>query len=443
MNRINFFDFILFTLGLSLIALLLVIFILFNHLDESLTLGHTNLALIALLAATFVFLIGMIARNVRSNQLGERALLESESKFKTIANAMPQMVWSTLPDGYHDYYNDRWYEFTGMPHGSTDGDGWNGMFHPDDQPKARERWSHSLSTGEPYEIEYRLRHHSGEYHWTLGRALPIRDHNGKIIRWMGTCTDIHQQKVQQTEIEAIAVRLQSAIAARDEFVSIASHELKTPLSSLKMQAQLFLRGLDKGDENVVSQSRLHQMADHNIRQVTRLTRLVDDMLDVARVRTGRLNVEFDQVDVQSLVVETIERLASEFQQSRSTRPHLSMPETSILAFWDRGRVEQVVTNLLTNAIRYGKGSPIYLKVADLDHEVLISVKDQGIGISKENQLKIFDRFERAADSHEIQGLGLGLYITKQIVLSHKGKIWVESVLNEGSTFHVQLPKSPT
>ncbi len=127
-------------------------------------------------------------------QGGARELRASEEKFRTIADTMPQMVWSTLPDGFHDYFNARWYEFTGVPAGSTDGEGWNDLFHPDDRQRAFELWRRSLETGEPYEIEYRLRHHSGEYRWTLGRALPIRDGSGRITRWFGTCTDIHAAK---------------------------------------------------------------------------------------------------------------------------------------------------------------------------------------------------------------------------------------------------------
>lgn len=141
----------------------------------------------------------------------ETELKESEAKFRAIADTLPQMVWSTTPDGLHDYYNARWYEFTGVPVGSTDGEGWNGMFHPDDQPRAWERWSHSLRTGEPYDIEYRLRHHSGEYRWTLGRALPIRDEEGRIIRWFGTCTDIHEARIAAEEREVIAQELSHRI----------------------------------------------------------------------------------------------------------------------------------------------------------------------------------------------------------------------------------------
>jgi PAS domain S-box-containing protein len=149
----------------------------------------------------------VIARQAKDAE----AVAESDRLFRTLADTMPQMVWSTLPDGYHDYYNARWYEYTGVPDGSTDGDGWNGNFHPDDRERAWARWRHSLETGEPYEVEYRLRHHSGDYRWTLGRALPIRDDDGKIARWIGTCTEIHEQKLMMEEREIIAHELSHRI----------------------------------------------------------------------------------------------------------------------------------------------------------------------------------------------------------------------------------------
>lgn len=140
-----------------------------------------------------------------------RAAIDSEARFRTLADTMPQMVWSTLPDGYHDYYNARWYEFTGAPEGTTDGEGWNDMFHPDDREHAWAVWRHSLTTGDPYQIEYRLRHFDGTYRWVLGRALPIRAADGRITRWFGTCTDIHEQKLALEEREIISQELSHRI----------------------------------------------------------------------------------------------------------------------------------------------------------------------------------------------------------------------------------------
>jgi PAS domain S-box-containing protein len=144
-------------------------------------------------------------------EASEARVADSEQRFRTLADTMPQMVWSTLPDGFHDYYNARWYDFTGMPDGSTDGEGWNGMFHADDQDRAWARWRHSLATGEPYQIEYRLRHRDGTYRWVLGRALPIRDAEGNITRWFGTCTDIHEQKLALEEREIVSQELSHRI----------------------------------------------------------------------------------------------------------------------------------------------------------------------------------------------------------------------------------------
>ena len=139
------------------------------------------------------------------------SITASEARFAVLADTMPQMVWSTLPDGFHDYYNARWYEFTGAPAGTTDGEGWNDMFHPDDQERAWSVWRASLDSGAPYQIEYRLRHHDGTYRWVLGRALPMRDATGAITRWFGTCTDIHEQKLALEEREVISQELSHRI----------------------------------------------------------------------------------------------------------------------------------------------------------------------------------------------------------------------------------------
>ncbi len=150
----------------------------------------------------------------------EAELAASEERFRVLADAMPQMVWSTRPDGYHDYYNARWYAFTGATAGETAGNGWNGQFHPDDQERAWTIWRHSLETGEPYEIEYRLRRFDGEYRWTLGRALPLLDEQGAIRRWFGTCTDIHDQRMMREQQDLLSRELGHRI--KNIFTVVAS-----------------------------------------------------------------------------------------------------------------------------------------------------------------------------------------------------------------------------
>ncbi|MCZ4344933.1 PAS domain-containing protein [Devosia neptuniae] len=200
------------------------------------------------------------------------ALAESELRFRTLADAMPQMVWSTLPDGFHDYYNARWYEFTGVPDGSTDGEAWNGMFHPDDQDRAWGVWKNSLDTGEPYQIEYRLRHRSGEYRWTLGLALPIRDASGTIVRWIGTCTDIHEAKLAAEERELVAQelshRIKNIFAVLTGIISLSARsrpELKPFANELRQriyalgEAHDFVRPHSSESRPSVSQSSLKSL----------------------------------------------------------------------------------------------------------------------------------------------------------------------------------------
>lgn len=169
-----------------------------------------------------------VSRNITQSRATQERLRDSEAKFQAIVNSIDQMIWSTLPDGFHDYYNDRWYEYTGVPQGSTDGEAWNGMFHPDDQARAWEVWRRSLATGEPYHIEYRLRHRSGQYRWVIGRAQCVRDEAGAIVRWFGTCTDVHDLKVAE--------------ATRDLIMHELSHRIKNLFAVLSGLVALSARG---------------------------------------------------------------------------------------------------------------------------------------------------------------------------------------------------------
>jgi PAS domain S-box-containing protein len=215
------------------------------------------------------------AREAAEDRAESRAALaQSELRFRTLADTMPQMVWSTRPDGFHDYYNARGYEFTGAPAGTTDGEGWNDVFHPEDQARAWERWRHSLETGDSYQIEYRLKHFDGTYRWVLGRALPIRDEGGAITRWFGTCTDIHEQKLAMEEREIISQELSHRIknifaviagligfAARSkpEFAPIAT-DLRQRITALG-RAHDFVRPHSPNSRPSAQQDSLHGLLD--------------------------------------------------------------------------------------------------------------------------------------------------------------------------------------
>ena len=225
-----------------------------------------------------------------------RALDDSEQRFHTLADTMPQMVWSTLPDGYHDYYNARWYEFTGVPEGSTDGEGWNGMFHPDDQERAWATWRRSLTTGEPYQIEYRLRHRDGGYRWVLGRALPIRDGEGRITRWFGTCTDIDEGKRAAEEREVVAQELSHRI--KNIFAVIAG------LISFAARRQPAIAGLAEDlRERIAALGRAHDFVrphSHRSRPDTRqdsLHGLLAELFAPYQREAGGVRVAGDDVSV--------------------------------------------------------------------------------------------------------------------------------------------------
>ena len=230
---------------------------------------------------------------------------------------------------------------------------------------------------------------------------------------------------------------QSAIRARDEFVSIASHELKTPITSLKMQIQMMLRGVSIEKNQTPTPEKLLKALTSSSNQIDRLTVLIEDLLDVTRIETGKLTYKFELFDLNTMAKEIVERFSEEAKYAK-IEFQMNL-EDNVSTICDRYRIEQVLINLISNAIKYGANSLIEVSVYKEAGKAIFQVKDNGMGIAKEMQSKIFERFERAISSTNISGLGLGLYITKQIIDAHQGSIEVESDLNKGSTFKVSLP----
>lgn len=230
--------------------------------------------------------------------------------------------------------------------------------------------------------------------------------------------------------------LTNAIRARDEFLSIASHELKTPLTSIKLQTQLISKNLHNGNYDV---ERMNRMLNQTDQSVNRITRLVDDMLDISRFSMGKMTLQKEFFQMEEMVKDVIERLQQMLDEAGCSITFKVLQPAS--GNWDKFRIEQVVTNLLTNATRYSPGQPIVVTLSAENNLAVISFKDSGRGIDPADHERIFQRFERADSAHETRAMGLGLYIVKQILQMHGGDIKVKSEIGKGSEFIVTLPTS--
>jgi PAS domain S-box-containing protein len=376
-------------------------------------------------------IVGAVAANldITGQVAAERAMVDSEAKFRSIANLIPQLIWSAGASGTNDYLNTRWGEFTGMPEAELAGNGWVRIVHPDDLPGLQAAWARSLASGAPYEVEHRLRHRSGQYRWVLNRALPVTGKDGHtIVRWMGAVTDIHDKKRGEEELKAAARR-------KDEFLAMLAHELRNPLAPISSAAQLL--GHVAADENKVRQA-----SEIIGRQVRHLTGLVDDLLDVSRVTRGLVELQHERVDLKAVMASAVEQARPLIE----TRRHRLDQATDASPAWvdgDRIRLVQVVANLLNNAAKYTpQGGAIALSLEVADGQASLSVRDNGIGIGPELLPQVFELFtqaERTPDRAQ-GGLGLGLALVKSMVGLHGGSVEAHSGgPGLGSTFRITLP----
>lgn len=249
-----------------------------------------------------------------------------------------------------------------------------------------------------------------------------------------------EQEVLLDELRSTKAELEDAVRMRDDFMSIVSHELKTPLNTLILEVQLRKMQLGRNNLAAFSEDRLRHMVDKDERQVQSLIRLIDDMLDVSRIRTGKLSIRPTPVDLCKLTANVVENFAPQMEASGCAL--LFQRPEPVIGVWDEFRIEQVLANLLTNAMRYGAGKPVHVALGQQGEQAWIEVQDHGIGISRKSLKRIFCQFERAEGSESSAGLGLGLFIAEQIVKAHGGRIEVESEEGQGALFRVLLPVRP-
>ena len=360
-----------------------------------------------------------VATDVTAQVIARQKVEQSEKQLRQVSDLMPQMVWVTNQDGSHKYFNQQWYDFTQSDFEESKDQGWFMYFHPEDRFLATEKWKQSIASGKIYEVEFRLRNgHSGEYIWVLGRAVPIRDQDGNIYKWFGTCTDINDYKRQQQQ--------------KDDFIGIASHELKTPLTSVKASLQLMQRFVQGSGQSQV----LTRLVEQSTKGVHKLGYLVEDLLNVTKIKEGQLILNPEWFKLSELVEESCEYVRLE-----GTYTITIIGDRDIQVYADSHRIEQVLINLVNNAVKYAPNSKeIVVSIERLTNHVKVSVIDQGPGIPADKLEKLFSRYYRVDNSGILySGLGLGLYINSEIINKHKGKIGVESKIGAGSTFWFTLP----
>lgn len=357
--------------------------------------------------------------DITNEKLSRQRIEESEEKFRSLSNSVPQLVWTANASGEINYYNQAVFDYTGLTIDELIGDGWMGIVHIDDRIENMRRWMDAITSGKPYLFEHRLRRHDGEYRWQLSRALPQRDADGKIRMWVGTSTDIDEIKKHDQQ--------------KDDFIKTASHELKTPVTTIKGYVQLLINTHGNSSDKMLSSS-LSTID----RQVSKLTKLITDLLDVTKIETGSLQLNKEHFSLDELVTE----ITGDLQMTTPKHELILDLQPNVLVYADRDRISQVLMNLLTNAIKYSPyADKVIVKTRVAASNVTLSVRDFGIGIINKDYERIFERFYRVEgkDEKTFPGFGIGLFIVKEIVGQHGGRVWVESEKDSGSVFHFTLP----
>lgn len=355
----------------------------------------------------------------------------NEDQFRAVVELLPHIVFTSRPDGFCDYINQRFYELTGLKPGEGLGDEWIRAVHPDDVPGMQEEWKAALAERRPFERRFRLRMADGTYRWMLSRSRPMTV-DGQVVRWVGSCADIDELVRSQEELSARTQELTRSNAELEQFASIVSHDLRSPLLSLtgcvELLSEQYTGQLDKDADELIAFTK---------KSVARMSELIKDLLDYSRV--GSRSLEVEEVSLAEVVDHVLDSLGSALEKSNAQITHDDLPTV----FADRTRMVQLFQNLLENAIKYRSEQPvrIHIGVEAEGKTWRFFVRDNGIGIAPEHHEKIFRVFARLhPEDSQYSGTGIGLAIAKKIVERHGGQIWVESTPGQGSTFHFTLPR---
>jgi PAS domain S-box-containing protein len=343
---------------------------------------------------------------------------KSEENLKWVLESLPQITSTSSANGTNIFFNKFFFEYSGLSVEEATKEGWNSILHPDEIKNVLSTWERCKEKGTEFCMDIRLRRKiDGMYRWHISHITPMKDHNGKVTQWIASATDIHEQKMKEQK--------------KDEFMSIASHEMKTPLTSVKAYLQLLEMSVDKSNTDALLYTR------KAISSVERLKNLISELLDVNKIQHGQLNITFNEFDFNEMVNNAVE----DIQYNSPNHKIIKTGRIDQLVYGDKERLQQVIVNLLSNAVKYSPGShEVSITVGLEEKQIKVAVKDSGIGIANSNLLKIFGRYFRVEgqDFHS-QGLGIGLFISMNIIERHNGKLWAESEQGKGSIFYFTIP----
>ncbi len=380
--------------------------------------------------------------DITERKQAEEAVRESEARLRQIADAVPQIVYTCGPDGMADYINQRGQEYLGISSEQSVGSAWREALHPDDRERTGQQWTEAVKTERPFEIEYRLRRKDSQYRWLLSRAVPIRNGQKQIVKWIGTSTDIHDRKQAEAEREELLAREQAAREAseaanraKDEFLTLVSHELRSPLTAILGYANLLRHG-------PLDAQKVKQAVDVIERSGKAQVQLIDDLLDTARIISGKLKLYVGPVDLAAVINEAVQTIHPA-ANAKGISLQADLPSGIGQITGDPVRLQQVIWNLLSNAVKFTPmGGRVEVRLERVDPHIRITVSDTGKGISAEFLPYVFDRFRQAdaSSARRYGGLGLGLALVKYLVELHGGTIEAASAgEGQGATFKVTLP----
>jgi len=380
-------------------------------------------------------LIVHLARDITERKHAEKALRESEHRWRSLTEALPQLVWTATPDGQMDFGSAQIGQYMGRPESELLGWGWLEMLHPDDRDRTRQAWQAAVQKQSEYEIEHRFRRFDGTYRWFKTRGLAIADKENNVCKWFGTCTDVTTSKQVEEELRQAKEAAEAANRAKDEFLANVSHEIRTPMNAILGMTELVLDTPLTNDQRQCLKT-VKSAADN-------LLAIINDLLDFAKIEAGKMELAPADFSLRAAVGDTLRALALRAHEKGLELLCYVQPDVPDALVGDAGRLRQVLLNLVGNAIKFTVAGEVVVRaeVADgpaPEGEVRLrfTVRDTGIGIPKDRQESIFRAFEQEDNSttRKYGGTGLGLTIAARLVALMDGHIRVDSEPEEGSTF---------